>query len=125
MMEDWELDPRLCVGRNGRKHPNICVAEGCFDEACVTLGWSPPEKVEPSATNDRGFMGFPPLTCRDGDVLDVRESSLATEACLWLTVTENDGTSATAHMTLSQAYEFAQRIQRLADNHYHFRTSDE
>lgn len=35
--DDDDLDPRLCNGQNS----NICVAEGCFGESCLTLGWQP------------------------------------------------------------------------------------
>ena len=40
---DHELDPRLCVGPDGL-NPNVCVAEGCFNQQCAELGWKPPEK---------------------------------------------------------------------------------
>ncbi len=40
---DHELDPRLCVGPEGR-NSNVCVAEGCFNEQCAELGWKPPAK---------------------------------------------------------------------------------
>lgn len=39
-MQDWELDPRPCVGPTGQ-NVNVCVGEGCFNEACCSLGWTP------------------------------------------------------------------------------------
>lgn len=34
-----ELDPRPCNGRNS----NICVAEGCYNEACLDLDFKKDE----------------------------------------------------------------------------------
>lgn len=42
MMHDPEcncddcLDPRPCLGKN----PNVCVAEGCYNEACCEAGFT-------------------------------------------------------------------------------------
>ena len=45
------LDPRPCNGRNS----NICVAEGCYGEACCDLGWRP--------SYDRPYGGLPVVEC--------------------------------------------------------------
>jgi hypothetical protein len=44
LCSDCYSDPRPCRGRNA----NVCVAEGCYGEACVTTN-RPPETDEEKA----------------------------------------------------------------------------
>lgn len=45
----FDLDPRPCLGRNS----NVCVAEGCYDEACLRLPAVMPWVVPPVFRLDR------------------------------------------------------------------------
>jgi hypothetical protein len=55
--EAWQLDPRLCVNIEGR-NPNICVAEGCFGEACCEPGWRPPPPREGIVSRLKRMLRF-------------------------------------------------------------------
>lgn len=79
--------------------------------------------IEPVYT-DRGFAHLDSVICRDGDLIKVYESSLATEPAVWLQVIENgtptgeEDVRVVAHCSLDDIRRLMERLQWMLDNHY-------
>lgn len=90
----------------------------------------PPVDTEPHLTptiTDRGFKHMPSVDGRQHESVSVYESSLATEACIWLQARSpkdrNDPTGpvveqATVELTVEAAVSLAEQIEWLVRNHY-------
>lgn len=72
----------------------------------------------------RGLRYMPPLTLRDGQALEVHESSAADRPHIWLGAKEPATTvserfvDVLVHLPVEDARKFAEQILWLCDNHY-------
>lgn len=78
-------------------------------------------------TSDRGFNRLPPIPSLYGGSVRVYESSLATQAAIWLTAEapanlnhpEGPRVEAPIHLSVEDALKLADQIRFLVVHHYH------
>lgn len=72
----------------------------------------------PKTTTPRGFGIYAELTDQHGARVRVQESSLATEACVWIFASDDDhGPDATPHLTVEQARTVRDALTEFIDEH--------
>lgn len=74
-------------------------------------------KVEFSTT-DRGFKNYAPIEGTYGDSVRLFESSRADRPCIWVSVTDMNGTESMVHLTLEDATRLKDHLKHLTKNHY-------
>lgn len=74
-------------------------------ESSVPAG--PPHLIP--VRSSRGFAAYPPIHCERGDELEVRESSSAEGAFLWI---------GEKHVSAEEAWRFAEQLRQAVSGHY-------
>lgn len=70
-----------------------------------------------SEYTERGFRVYDAITARAGDEINVIQSSLASERCVWLQVTEDDTRAHTSvQLTVEQAHRLAMALMEFVED---------
>jgi hypothetical protein len=71
-----------------------------------------------SVRTDRGFLHMPVLSAIGPDAaIRAYESSAADRAAIWLSVSDEEGATATAHVDLDTARRLAEQLDHLIQHH--------